>query len=364
MKRITVALSIVAIVLSLQVASEAQDSKTADAARERFKIQHDAAVELMRREGHRLNTVEPDANEDDLRAFEPILKGVQILGVGEATHGTSEFFKFKSRLFRFLAQNIGFRVLAIEADWSDCIAIDNYVTRGIGNAEKGLCDVGYPHWKREEILDLINWMRAYNQTLPKTKYENTCLHFCGLENTQPGYPENWLSEFLLKNCPTKTAALDDLKRLVKSLTSKKDTSTFQGLLTQSLSKVNAAVQSCARKAGPDKMLEARRQFSHYSDAILANNTPNPFASNYRDKSMSKNVEEMRARFGVGSKIMIWAHNGHVSHPPDTQKWEWIPVGASLHQAYGNRYYALAQFFLRGSFPRWILKIEVRPDKAT
>ena len=68
--------------------------------------------------------------------------------------------------------------------------------------------------------------------------------------------------------------------------------------------------------------------------------------------MSKNVDEMRARFGVGSKIMLWAHNGHVSHPPATLKLDWITVGASLHQAYGNRYYALAQFFLRGSFSAW------------
>ena len=106
---------------------------------------------------------------------------------------------------------MGFRVLAIEADWSDCIAIDNYVTRGIGNAEKALCDVGYPHWKREEILDLINWMRAYNKTLPRANYENTCLHFCGLENTQPGYPENWLSEFLLKYCPNKDNSANRFK---------------------------------------------------------------------------------------------------------------------------------------------------------
>ena len=101
MKRIAVALSLVAIVSSLQVASEAQVRQTGDATRAQFKVQHDAAVEFMRREGHRLNTVEPDANEDDLRAFEPILKGVQILGAGEATHGTSEFENFKSRLFDF-----------------------------------------------------------------------------------------------------------------------------------------------------------------------------------------------------------------------------------------------------------------------
>ena len=63
---------------------------------------------------------------EDLQPLKKILKDVQIVGLGEATHGTREFFQFKHRMLEFLVKEMGFTVFAIEASYPECFNINNY----------------------------------------------------------------------------------------------------------------------------------------------------------------------------------------------------------------------------------------------
>ena len=57
--------------------------------------------------------------------------------MGEATHGTREFFKTKHRMLEFLVEKMGFTVFAIEANWPESLAVNDYVLNGNGRSRSG-----------------------------------------------------------------------------------------------------------------------------------------------------------------------------------------------------------------------------------
>jgi erythromycin esterase len=83
--------------------------------------------------------------------------------MGEATHGTHEFFQLKHRMLEFLVERMGFTVFGIEANWPESLAVNDYVLNGNGDAAEALAGLYFWTWNTEETLDMIRWMRRYNQ---------------------------------------------------------------------------------------------------------------------------------------------------------------------------------------------------------
>lgn len=69
----------------------------------------------------------------DLRPLEKAVGSATIVGVGEATHGSSEFFTTKHRLFRYLVEHQGFTTYALEANWSAGLRLNDHVLYGKGD---------------------------------------------------------------------------------------------------------------------------------------------------------------------------------------------------------------------------------------
>src|SRR5205807_2448280 len=111
-----------------------------------------------------LKSVQAGNGFDDLESFGRLLNGVRIVGMGEPTHGTREAFLFKHRMFEYLAERKGYRVLGIEASFPDCLPIEKYIQTGEGEAVAVVHGQGFWTWDSEELLGLVQWMRAYNQS--------------------------------------------------------------------------------------------------------------------------------------------------------------------------------------------------------
>lgn len=110
-----------------------------------------------------LKTVEAGKGLEDMEPLLEILKDVEVVGMGESTHGSREIFQMKHRMFEFLVTKMGYRVFALEASLPDCIAMDRYVTTGQGDPAQAVQAQGFWTWATEEVLGLIKWMRAYNE---------------------------------------------------------------------------------------------------------------------------------------------------------------------------------------------------------
>ncbi|MEI7575336.1 MAG: erythromycin esterase family protein [Armatimonadota bacterium] len=101
---------------------------------------------------------------DDLKKLRSMLDGVRIVGMGEATHGTREFFETKHRMFRFLVEEMGFRVFILEASMAGCLMMDDYVLGKKVDVKEAIYRQQFWTWSVVELRELLEWMREYNRT--------------------------------------------------------------------------------------------------------------------------------------------------------------------------------------------------------
>lgn len=114
-----------------------------------------------------LDSADPDAGTSDLEAIGRRIGDADVIGLGEASHGTREFSRFKHRLFRYLVTERGVRMLGLEANFAATLAINEYVLRGTGTAETALTqDCIHRPFGTESVLELVEWIRDYNEGRP------------------------------------------------------------------------------------------------------------------------------------------------------------------------------------------------------
>src|SRR4051812_39003891 len=89
----------------------------------------------------------------------------RIVLLGEASHGTSEFYRARAAITRHLIERHGFSIVAVEADWPDAAAVDRYVRHRPARADAELPFQRFPAWmwRNTEFAALIDWMRAHNE---------------------------------------------------------------------------------------------------------------------------------------------------------------------------------------------------------
>jgi erythromycin esterase-like protein len=112
--------------------------------------------------GARLDSTRPGHDPGDLAPIGRMVRDARVVAFGEATHGTREFTQLRHRFLEYLVAEKGFTVLALEASVSACRAINDYVVDGAGDPVEALRGIG--HWTKytEEMLAVIEWMRAWN----------------------------------------------------------------------------------------------------------------------------------------------------------------------------------------------------------
>src|SRR5207244_12185363 len=106
--------------------------------------------------------------------LDPLLERIgdaRFVLLGEASHGTSEYYTWRAELSRRLIVEKGFHFIAVEGDWPACESLDRYI-RGQGDAAADAREVlnafdRWPTWMwaNEDIVELARWLREYNQGL-------------------------------------------------------------------------------------------------------------------------------------------------------------------------------------------------------
>ncbi len=111
----------------------------------------------------------PDA-PDFADAFERF-GDARIVLLGEATHGTHEFYTARAAITRRLVEQHGFNIVAVEGDWPDIARIDDYVRHNAPRPKQGEPFIRFPTWmwRNWEVLAFADWLRAHNATLPEAR---------------------------------------------------------------------------------------------------------------------------------------------------------------------------------------------------
>jgi protein-L-isoaspartate(D-aspartate) O-methyltransferase len=102
--------------------------------------------------------------------LEPLLRRIgdaRVVLLGEATHGTSEFYRMRERISRDLIERKGFSFIAIEGDWPDAARVDHYIRHAEYPPSEWTAFARFPvwMWRNQEVRDFIDWLRARNSTV-------------------------------------------------------------------------------------------------------------------------------------------------------------------------------------------------------
>lgn len=110
------------------------------------------------------NELTTDTGLNDLKFLSKKLAGKTIVGLGEASHGTQEFYFQKSRIVRYLVNVENFRLIAFEAPANYIEPINNYIQKGEGDLKDMLVPLGL--YNSDGIYKLVEWLKAFNLSKP------------------------------------------------------------------------------------------------------------------------------------------------------------------------------------------------------
>jgi erythromycin esterase len=138
---------------------------TADEIKERVTAERartDEVKKWLAKNAIPLRGVEAGRGFEDLQPLKKLIGPARLVALGEATHGTREFFQLKHRMLEFLVSEMGFTVFGIEATMPEAFDVNEYVLTGKGDPAKALAGLYFWTWDTEEVLEMIRWMRSYN----------------------------------------------------------------------------------------------------------------------------------------------------------------------------------------------------------
>lgn len=109
-----------------------------------------------------------DIDSADLGPLMDRIGARRVVLIGEASHGTSEFYRMRARITQRLIEEKGFNIVAAEADWPDAARIDNYVRHRDVPPSEWEAFGRFPTWmwRNEEVRDFVGWLHAHNKGKP------------------------------------------------------------------------------------------------------------------------------------------------------------------------------------------------------
>jgi protein-L-isoaspartate(D-aspartate) O-methyltransferase len=297
---------------------------------------------------------EPFDRLEDVR-LEPLLERIgaaRVVLLGEATHGTSEFYRLRARITRALIERAGFRIVAVEADWPDAARIDHYVRDRDVPPGAWQAFARFPTWlwRNRETREFVDELREFNSGLPRDER----VRFAGLDlyslytsidavlrHLDQADPEAARAARQRYGCLTPWqrdpaayghAALRGRYRSCEAEVAK----VLEDLLArrieaerQSDERWFETVQNARLVAGAEGYYRTMYYGSHRS-------------WNLRDRHMFDTLQQLLQFAGPDARAVVWAHNSHVGNAAATEmaaRGEWN-IGQLCRQAYGGQAYSI------------------------
>ena len=292
--------------------------------------------------------------------FGPLLDQIgdaRLVLIGEASHGTHEFYQTRAELTKALIVNKGFNFVAVEADWPDAYRVNQWVRHASDDldAEAALGDFKrFPRWmwRNRDVVDFLAWLRSHNAAEDAASR----VGFYGLDL----YSLNASIEAVLKYLRKVDPEAAERARYRYSCFEHfgEDSQAYGYAATFGLSRsceddVVAELLDLRRRAAEyatrDGRIAADEYFFAEQNARLVMNAEEYYRSmfggrveswNLRDSHMMETLEALLARTSreVGeARAVVWAHNSHLGDARATQMGEAgeLNLGQLVREAYGD-----------------------------
>jgi protein-L-isoaspartate(D-aspartate) O-methyltransferase len=269
-------------------------------------------------------------DSDSIRPLLARIGDARVVLLGEATHGTSEFYRLRARISRELIEHHGFDFVAVEADWPDAARIDNYV---LGDPpRKGPEFTPFARfptwmWRNREVLEFTSWLRRFN-TDARARGRRVGFHGLDLYSlfTSIAAVLHYLND-------VDPAAARAARTRYGALTPwQKDPAAYgRAVLVGLYESSETAVVSILRDLLERRIEYARNDGERFFDAaqnarLVANAERyyramyygSPSSWNLRDSHMFDTLEALLGFYGPDSRGIVWEHNSHVGNALATE----------------------------------------------
>ena len=276
----------------------------------------------------------PDVDGIESRHLAPLLDRVgdaRVVLLGEATHGTSEFYRMRTRITRALVEHKGFDLVAVEADWPDAAAVDRYVRAVPGPPPTERPFQRFPTWMwaNEEVLELVHWLRRHNERRPSPDPSHS-VGFYGLDLYSLFSSIEAVVGYLEEVDP-------DAARLARERYGclspwQGDAATYgraalSGRYRECENEVIAMLQDLMNKRLEYAAQDGHRFLDAAQNARLIANAERYYrimyygsrqSWNLRDRHMFETLESLLEFRGPRSKAVVWEHNSHIGDASATE----------------------------------------------
>lgn len=286
----------------------------------------------------------------DLKPLKKVLKNTRVVGVGEATHGTREFFQAQHRMLEFLVQELGYTMFIMEASYSACKPINEYVLHGKGDRDALLTGQGYLAWDNEAFTTIIDWIRTYNQGMPEHKK----VSFYGIDLCFNGVGRELVLKYLEKHMPAEAAPakawfapLDQEEKHWPFTLDQAVIATIYPLLKGLMQRMENSKPQLVAASSEAEYREIHRHLRIMEQWIIAN-TPElvlPPGEKRMDRGgyMAENFFYLMDQ-NPQAKCMFRGHNYHAAANPSDPS-----VGYFIRERLGDQYYAIGATCIQGTF---------------
>jgi erythromycin esterase-like protein len=310
-------------------------------------------TDLVRQSAHPLR-----GSAQDYDPLMDLIGDARFVLIGEASHGTHEFYRERAEITKRLIQEKGFTAVAVEADWPDAYRVNRYVRGSNDDATSGEALLGLQQfptwmWRNTDVLSFVTWLRHYNDALPQNAAK---IGFYGLDLYSMHASIEAVLGYLDKIDPE--AAKRARYRYSCFQHFGEDTQAYGYAASFGLA------ESCEDEA-VNQLMELQRRTTEYAqqdgqvaeeefffaeqNARLVKNAEEYYRSmfrrrvsswNLRDRHMAETLEQLFVHLdkpGSPAKIVVWEHNSHLGDARATDMGDAgeLNVGQLVRERYGR-----------------------------
>jgi erythromycin esterase-like protein len=248
----------------------------------------------------------------------------RIVMLGEASHGTHEYYTWRSHISKKLIEEKGFNFIAVEGDWPDCYRLNRFV-KGYDVENKSALKVlqqfnRWPTWMwaNWEIVALADWLQKHNSGLPANKKAG----FYGLDVYSLWESMASIMQYLKKTDPSALKVAEEAFQCFEP---------YRRDEGQSYARASQFVPELCETEVVDLLKEIQKKlptyntdhenvFSAEQNALITVNAEKyyramihggPHSWNVRDRHMADTMERLLKFHGRNSKVIVWEHNTHI-----------------------------------------------------
>ncbi len=275
----------------------------------------------------------------------------KIVMMGEASHGTHEYYTWRAMLSQRLIKEKGFNFIAVEGDWPDCYKLNRYI-KNYKEAGTSAFDVVHTFnrwptwmWANWEMVAMAEWLCDYNLALANNKKAG----FYGLDVYSLMESLEAIIEYLNKVDPEALRVAEKAYQCFQPYQRDEGTGyAYSSLMVpaQCTSEVtNLLVE--IKKRTPQYNSDIENVFNNEQNAIVAFNAEKYYRTilgggskswNIRDSHMMETLERLLNFHGKNSKAIVWAHNTHIgdARATDMRLEGMHNIGEYARKIYGNK----------------------------